>query len=146
MIAFQTKSAESNFNFSNAVAFEVFSDTTITSTTVTYPNYLTKLSGTTQQIGSGKYVINWFFEIANSGNNSSTWSIVEWKRSTDSTWLLLSEIDNFVGRTDKYVPVSGFVVVDVLLEDSIDFRVRFSRSGNTARIKNVNLYIFRVAT
>jgi hypothetical protein len=146
MIAFQTKSAESNFNFSNAVAFEVFSDVLESSTTLAYPSYTNKLTGTTMEAGTGKYVINWFFEIANSNNNNSTWSRVEWKRSTDPTWLLLSEIDNFVGRTNKYLPVSGFVVVDVLNEDTIDFRIRYAPDGATGRIKNVNIYIFRVAT
>ena len=146
MIAFQTKNAEAEFNFSNAVGFEVFGDVAITSTTLAYPTYTTKLSGTTIDVGSGKYVINWFFEIANSGNNNSTWSIVEWKKTSDATWNTLSEIDNFVGRSNKYVPVSGFVVVDVLTDDTIDFRVRYAPNGSTGRIKNVNTYIFRVAT
>ena len=146
MIAFQTKNAEADFNFSNAVGFEVFSDVDISSTTLSYPNYTDKLTGSTLTIESGRYVLNWFFEIANSGNNNSTWSNVEWKRSSDTLWNTLSEIDNFVGRSNKYVPIAGFVVVDVLLEDTIDFRVRYAPNGATGRIKNSNVYIFRVAT
>jgi hypothetical protein len=133
------------FDFSNAAAFEVFEDQTNTNTISEFPNYITKLSGSTSEISSGRYVINWSFEIANSTNNNSSWSRVQWKKSVDSTYITLTEIDNFIGRSDKYVPVSGFKVVDVDTEDTIDFRIEFCRSGGTARIQNVNIYIFRVA-
>lgn len=145
MYFFTQKNPEVNFDFSNAVGFEVFSDVAQTSTVITYPDYLTKLEGTTTEIESGQYVINWFFEIANSGNNNSSWSRVQWKRSSDIDYIHLSETDNFVGRSDKFLPVSGFVVVNVMTPDTIDFRVQFAREGATARIQNVNVYIFRVA-
>lgn len=134
------------FDFSNAVGFEVFDDQTNTSTTSVFPNYITKLSGTTTEIGSGRYIINWSFEVANSSNNNSTWSRLQWKTTSSPTYLTLSEIDNFVGRSNKYVPVSGFKVVDVLIDDTIDFKIDFASGGATARIQNVNIYIFRVAT
>lgn len=134
------------FDFSNAVDFEVFDDQTISSTTSDFPDYITKLSGTTTEIGSGRYVINWSFEVANSTNNNSTWSRVQYKKTGDASFITLSEIDNFVGRSEKYVAVSGFKVVNIDTEDTIDFRIEFCREGATARIQNVNLYIFRVAT
>jgi hypothetical protein len=41
--------------------------------------------------------------------------------------------------------MSGFRVFEIMGEDTIDFRVQFARGDATARIRNANLYIFRIA-
>lgn len=137
---------EGNFNFSNATAFEAFSDIGLSNTTSNYPNYVNKLSGTNTENLSGKFIIQWYSEISNSGNNNITWVRVQWKRSSDTAWLNLTEIDILIPRANSYVLFSGFRVVDVDPTDTIDFRIQFARGSGTARIQNANLYIFRVET
>jgi hypothetical protein len=142
MYIYKNKNPESNFDFSNATSFEVFNDDTISSTTST--TYQTKLAATTMTDDIGKYVIQWSAEIANSSNNQTSLFKVEWKPSSSGTWTLATEIDVFIGRSEVYQPVSGFRVVDLLTEDSIDLRIQYAAGGATARIKFVSIYIFRV--
>ena len=145
MNIFQTKNPEAGFDFANATAFEVFSDITLTSTTNQPPNWVTKLSGTTIEAGEGKYVICWYAEKTNSGNNNINWFRVQYKKTTDVTFLEACELDLLVSRAEAFQIMSGFRVFEIMGEDTIDFRVQFARGDATARIRNANLYIFRIA-
>ena len=145
MYVSKTKTAEAGFDFSQAVSFEAFSSLNQTSTTNQPPNWVTKLSGTTESVGEGQYVICWYAELTNSGNNNVNWFRTQYKKSEDSTFLEACELDLLVTRNEKYEIMSGFRVFNVVGEDTIDFRVQFARGSETARIRNVNLYIFRVA-
>lgn len=138
----RTTQAESNFNFSNATSFEVFEDNGTSSTTS--GTYQTKLSATTQTDEVGKYIIQWFAEVANSTNNNTVLFRVQYKPTTSGTWITLSEPDIFVGRSEIYDGQTGFRVIELLASDSIDVRIQYAAGGATARIRNVNLYIFRV--
>lgn len=135
---------EGNFNFSNAVNFEVFTSLGTDSTTST--TYQTKLTGTTSEPGSGKYVINWYAELTNTGNNKLNEYRVQFKRTSDATWIDACELEVLVARAEAWEIMSGFRVFEIMVDDTIDFRVQYRRINATARIRNSNLYIFRVAT
>lgn len=137
---------EGDFDFSNATSFQVFVNDTVNSTTSVYPNFVTKLSGTSIDNTTGKYVINWYCELTNSGNNNITWFKVQWKPTTSGTWLNLTEIDILIPRGDSYIPVSGFKTIDLASTDTVDLRIQFCTESATARIRNSNVYLFRVAT
>jgi hypothetical protein len=145
MLVFKQANAEANFDFSNATAFEVFSDVGITSTTNEPPNWVTKLSGTTIEAGEGKYVVCWYSEITNSGNNNIVWFRCQFKKTSEGIYTTATEIDSQIPRAESFNIMSGFRVFDVVGEDTIDFRVQFARESGTARIQNCNVYIFRVA-
>lgn len=140
----RTTQAEANFNFSNATSFEVFSDDVLTSTTATYPTFTTKISDTSHTDQPGRYVVNWYSELTNSGNNNLSWFRVQWKNTTSPTWITLTEIDILIPRTESFVPVSGFKTIDPVITDTIDLRIQFARDAGTARIRNSNIYLFRV--
>lgn len=140
----QTRNPESNFNFSNAVAFEVLSDLAQTSTTSDV--FQDKLTGTTGEAGAGKYVINWYAELTNSGNNNLNEYRVQFKPSSSGVWINVCSLEVLVARGESYEIMAGFRVFEILTEDTIDFRVQFRRIDATARIRNANVYIFRVAT
>lgn len=140
----QTRNPESNFNFSNAVGFEVFASLGLSSTTST--TFQTKLSGTTSESETGTYVINWYSEMTNSGNNNLVAYRVQFKPTTSATWLDACDLDILVTRAEAFEIMSGFRVFEITISDTIDFRVQYRRINATARIRNVNLYIFRVAT
>jgi hypothetical protein len=133
------------FDFSNATDFEVFTSDNLSSTTITYPNYVDKLVDTSDTTETGRYVVNWYAELTNSGNNNLTWFRVEWKQTASPTWLTLTEIDVLIPRGESFVPVSGFKTIDNLTTSTIDLRIQFARDSGTARIKNTNVYLFRVA-
>lgn len=144
MSIIQTKNGEANFNFSNAVAFEVFSLESEQSTTST--TFQVKLSGTSIDDQTGKYVVHWFSEIANTNNNATTLFRVQWKNTSETVWKDLTSADAYVGRSNVFIPMSGFRVIDKLVEETMEFRIEFARgTGGTAKIKNTNLYLFRVA-
>lgn len=145
MLVFKQANAEANFDFSNATAFEVFSSINLTSTTNQPPNWVTKLSGTTTEQGQGKYVLCWYAEMTNSGNNNIVWFRTQYKKSSDATFLEACELDLLVSRSEKFEIMSGFRVFDIIGEDTIDFMMQFAREDGTARIRNANIYIFRVA-
>lgn len=145
MIAFQTRNPEVNFDFSNATNFEVFSDLGLSSTAQSPPNYVTKLSGSTSDSTTGSFVINWYAELTNSGNNNISWYRLQWKRSSDGAWITLSNIDITISRANAFVPIAGAIQFVVSAADTIDFRLQFARGNGTARIQNANVYIFRVA-
>lgn len=143
MYVYKTRNPESNFNFSNATSFEVFESISTQSTTNTI--YQLKLNATTQSEVPGKYIIQWFVELANSTNNNTTLFKVSWKPTTSPTWITLAENDIFSGRSEVYEPSTGFRVVDLIVEDTIDIKIEWARGdGGTARIRNANLYVFRV--
>lgn len=142
MIIYKTRNPESNFNFSNATAFEVFEENALSSTTSS--TFQTKLTATTMSDVSGKYIIQWFAEIANSSNNNQTLMRVEYKPTTSGTWTILSDVDAFIGRSEIYDGQTGFRVIELLTNDTIDIRISFAAGGATARIRNVNTYVFRV--
>lgn len=136
---------EANFDFSNATAFESFTDITLSSTTSTM--YQIKLQDSTaepHEVGEN-YIIQWFAEIANSASNKTMLYRVQYKESSSVTWLTATEIDTYIGRSEKYIPATGFKVFTTAAIDTIDFRVQWARgTGGTARIQNVNVYLFRV--
>jgi hypothetical protein len=138
--------AEGNFDFSNAVGFATFSDLTLTSTTNQPPDWVTKLSGSTMEVEEGRYVICWYAELTNSGNNNINWFRTQYKKTTDVTFIDACSLDMLIGRAEAYEIMSGFRVFDVDGDDTIDFRVQFARGDATARIRNANVYIFRVST
>lgn len=140
---FQSSNAEANFSFSNAVAFEVFSSLGVDSTTST--TFVTKLSGTTLELGQGRYVINWYAELTNSGNNNLNEFRVEFKKTTSPTFMEACELELLIPRNEAFNIMSGFRVFDIVGEDTIDFRMQYRRIDGTARIRNANLYIFRIA-
>ena len=142
MLIYKTRNPESNFDFSNATSFEVFENNEVSSTTST--TLQTKLLATSQSDIPGKYIIQWFAEIANSSNNQQTLMRVEWKPSSSGTWNILSDVDAFIGRSEIYDGQTGFRVIQLLTEDTIDMRISYAAGGATARIRNVNLYLFRV--
>lgn len=143
MIVFKQANAEANFDFSNATAFEAFNDNGTSSTTLTA--YQTKLSNTSTTDGTGSFILQWYSELANSGNNNTTLFRVQWKQSGSATWIDLTASDVFVGRSEVFVPFSGFKVISNPTQDTIDFRIQWARgTGGTARIKNANFYLFRV--
>lgn len=133
---------EGNFNFSNATSFEVFNDDTISSTTSTSPQ--TKLTATTDTDRQGKYVVQWSFELTNSGNNAISNTIIQWKPTSSGTWSDLLNLELLIPRSEVYVPVSGFRVIDLMVTSTIDLRIQYYRTDGTVRIKNVSIYAFRV--
>ena len=139
----QSRNPESNFDFSNAVSFEVFSSIGTSSTTST--TFQTKLSGTTQEVASGKYVICWYAELTNSGNNNLNDFRVEYKKTIDATYLSACELDILIPRAEAFNIMSGFRVFDIVGDDTIDFRMQYRRIDATARVRNANVYIFRIA-
>jgi hypothetical protein len=143
MNIFQTKNAEAGFNFANAVAFEVFSSVAVSSTTST--TFQDKLTGTTQEIAEGTYVICWYAELTNSGNNNLNEFRVDYKKTTDATFIEACQLETLITRADAYEVMSGFRVFAITGEDTIDFRVSYRRIDATARIRNTNVYIFRIA-
>jgi len=142
MYIYKNRNAEANFNFSNATSFEVFEENGTSSTTS--GTYQTKLTATTQTDTIGKYIIQWFAEVANSTNNNTVLFRVQWKPTTSGTWTTLSEPDIFVGRSEIYDGQTGFRVVETVATDTLDVRIEYAAGGATARIRNVNLYVFRV--
>lgn len=142
MYVYKTRNPESNFNFSNATSFEVFEDNGTSSTTSA--TFVTKLSATTEINEVGKYIIQWFSELANSANNQTTLFRVQWKPTSSATWITLTEVDMFIGRSEIYDGQTGFRVIETMAQDTIDLRIQYASGGATARIKNVNIYIFRV--
>lgn len=142
MRIYKTKNPEANFNFSNATSFEVFESNAISSTTST--TYITKLNATTITNTIGKYIIQWFAEVANSSNNNTILFRVQYKPTSSGTWITLSEPDVFIGRSEIYDGQTGFRVIETLATDTIDIRVEYAAGGATARIRNVNVYVFRV--
>jgi hypothetical protein len=145
VLIFQTKAAEAGFDFTTAVAFEVFADQTLTSTTNQPPNWVTKLSGqTTEAELAGTYVIQWAAEMSNGNNNAVVNFRVQWKSESSSTWITLTELDPTIVRSNSYIALSGFRVVEQMLNEKIDFRLQFARTDGTALIRAANLYIFRV--
>ena len=143
MYYFKTPNAEANFNFSNATAFEAFADSTLSSTTST--TLQTKLSGTSTRDDTGSYILQWYCEVANSNNNATTDFRVQWKQTSSTTFITLTEFDTFIGRTDKFIPLTGFKIISNPTQSTIDFRIQFARgTGGTARIQNVNFYLFRI--
>jgi hypothetical protein len=146
MIIYQTKNPEVNFDFTSATNFQIFESNDITSTTVTHPSYNTKLQGTTSIASSGYFILNFFFEMTNSNANTSNWYKVEYKPSSSGTWNILSECQIRVPQGEHYLPISGFRIFQISNSDTIDFRVMHSRESGTNRIRNVNVYIFKVAS
>lgn len=140
----QTRNPESNFNFSNAVGFEVFASLDLSSTTSA--TFQLKLDGTTSESETGTYVINWYSEMTNSGNNNLVAYRVQFKPTASSTWIDACDLDILVTRAEAFEIMSGFRVFEITAPDTIDFRVQYARIDATARIRNANLYIFRVAT
>jgi hypothetical protein len=133
---------EGNFNFSNATSFEVFNDDAISSTTSN--EFQTKLTATTTTDISGKYVLQWSAEVANSSNNNTTLFRVQWKMSSSGTWIDATSLDVFTGRSEIYQSTSGFRVIETMTTGTIDLRVQYAAGGATARIRFVSVYIFRV--
>jgi hypothetical protein len=133
------------FDFSNATDFEVFTSDILDSTISTYPTYTTKLSETSETSETGRYVVNWYAELTNSGNNNLIWFRVQWKQTGSPTWLTLTEIDVLIPRGESFIPVSGFKTIDNLTLSTIDIRIQFARDSGTARIRNTNVYLFRVS-
>lgn len=146
MIIFQTKNPEVNFDFTSATNFQIFESNAVSSTTTTYPSYALKLSGTTSTAGTGFYILNFFFEMTNSNANTSNWYSVEYKPTSSGTWTILSECQVRVPQGGNYLPISGFRIFQMTTSDTIDFRVRHARVTGTNRIRNVNVYIFKVAS
>lgn len=142
MYVYKTRNPESNFNFSNATSFEVFEDNGTSSTTSA--TFVTKLSATTEINEVGKYIIQWFSELANSSNNQTTLFRVQWKPTSSGTWITLTDPDIFIGRSEIYDGQTGFRVIETMAQDTIDLRIEYAAGGATARIRNVNIYIFRV--
>ena len=143
MLISQTKNPESGFNFSNATAFQAFSDDPINSTTS--GTYQTKLSGSSGTDDQANYIMQWYCELANSTNNGTTLFRAQWKNTSSGTWINLTEIDSYIGRSSVYVPVNGFKIITNTITDTIDFRLQYAvGSGGTASIKNANFYLFEV--
>lgn len=131
------------FDFSSATSFEAFNSNAVQSTTST--TFQTKLTGTSVTNDTGGYILQWYCEVANSNNNNTTNFRVQWKQNGSGTWITLTEFDAFVGRSNKYIPITGFKVVSNSTVDNIDFRIQWARgTGGTARIQNANFYLFRV--
>lgn len=143
MLIFKGANAEANFNFSNATAFEVFSSVAISSTTSR--TFQTKLSGSTAQSGQGTYVICWYSELTNSRNNNLNEYQVQYKKTTETNFVNACQLELEITRSGAYQIMSGFRVFTITGEDTIDFRIRYRRIGGTARIRNANIYIFRIA-
>jgi hypothetical protein len=150
MIIYQTKNPEVNFDFTNATNFQIFESNDTTSTTVTYPSYNIKLQGTTSTPSSGYFILNFFFEMTSSTANTSNWYRVDYKPTSSGTWNILSECQVRVPQGENYLPISGFRIFQINSSDTIDFRVSHARSSGTTsgtnRIRNVNVYIFKVAS
>ena len=142
MYVSKTRNPEANFNFSNATSFEVFENNAVSSTTSSA--FQDKLSITSQSDIPGKYVVQWFMEIANSSNNQQTLVRVEWKPTSSGVWTIITDVDAFIGRSEVYDAQSGFRVIQLVSTDTIDVRVSYAAGGSTARIRNVNVYLFRV--
>jgi hypothetical protein len=133
---------EGGFDFSNATSFEAWNDDGVSSTTSTSPQ--TKLSETTETDRQGRYIVVWYFQLTNSGNNNISNALVEWKPTNSGTWQNLLDLDLLIPRGESYIPVSGFRIINHMTDVTIDLRIRYFRTDGTARIKDASLYIFRV--
>ena len=128
-----------------AVEFEAFADNTQSDTTSDI--YLDKLTATTSQKVAGSYLILHSAQVANSQNNKRTGYRVQWKKTADSTWIDLFEIEYFPATGGGIFGVqTGVNIIDLDALSTIDLRSQWGLTidGGIGSIKNTSFTIIKV--
>lgn len=114
--------------------------------TTTLDTYILKQQVTTTQLTAGRYIVHYSAEVTNTLKNKSAGYNVKWREDGVTAFADLHISSNGPNIGDSYETRAGFRELTLTADGTFTFQTFFGYSidGGTAKIKDTNIYLFKV--